>query len=211
MIASTLRRQASLAVGAIALTALSGCSLAFVDAPPRDHASRHFFDCTTSLLAPGLDATLAGILALSMVGEASDGSHHTTTVVDTSLALAGALASATYGYLKVSRCREAKEALAARLLEVPYAGVPPWDPSRAAPPPGALPTTPPVVDGAPTNAPASRDPWLSEGPPPPSYLRLAPQIAQPIPPPPAGAIPPLPPETAVPPASPAPINPGTAP
>jgi hypothetical protein len=178
MASLTLRRQAGLAVGAIALTALSGCSLAFVDAPPRDHASRHFFDCTTSMLAPGIDASLAGILALGMVGEASRESHDTTTVVDSSLAIAGAVASATYGYLRVSRCREAKDALAARLLEMPYQVGPPWDPSRAAPQPTAMQAAPPPAGSAPTSTPPPRDPWLSEGPPPP-YPRLAPQAAPP--------------------------------
>ena len=183
----TLRRRAGLAAGAIALTAVSGCSLAFVDAPPRDHASRHFFDCTSSMLAPGLDATLAGIMALGVAGAMSDGSHDSQSVVDGTVLAAGALASATYGYLRVSRCREAKDALSERLLDTPYLGVPP----------PAVPGVPQPLAGAPGSAPAPataaaapRDPWLSEGPPPtatiarsaptlmpppPPYLRLAPQ------------------------------------
>jgi hypothetical protein len=217
-----LRRRAGLAAGAIALTAVSGCSLAFVDAPPRDHASRHFFDCTSSMLAPGLDATLAGIMALGVAGAMSDGSHDSQSVVDGTVLAAGALASATYGYLRVSRCREAKDALSERLLDMPYLGVPP----------PAVPGAPQPLAGAPGSAPApatasaGRDPWLSEGPPPtatiarsaptlmpppPPYLRLAPQDPPLATPSPAVIAPPAPsprsPAAAPPPAAPPAPNP----
>jgi hypothetical protein len=217
MIALTLRRRAGLAAGAIALTAVSGCSLAFVDAPPRDHASRHFFDCTTSMLAPGLDATMAGIMALGVVGAMSDGSHDSTSVVDGTLVAAGALASATYGYLRVSRCRDAKERLSERLLDMPYLGVPPSGlPGAAQPLAGAAGSTPAPATGASATTAAGRDPWLSEGPPPPPtytrhaptfmpapppYLRLAPQEPAPSPQPPGVIAPPAPP----------PSSPATAP
>jgi len=209
MIALTLRRQAGLAVAAIALTAGAGCSLAFVEGPPKDHASRHFFDCTSSLLAPGLDATMAGIMALGTIGAVSDGSHDNTTVVDGTLLAAAALASATYGYIRVSRCREAKDALGERLIDMPYLGVPP--PGAPQPLAGAAgsPSAPTTAGRA--AAPAGRDPWLSEGPPPPPtftrqspssmpppppYLRLAPQDPAPATPPPAAIAPPAPPPQA---------------
>jgi hypothetical protein len=204
-----LRRRAGLAAGAIALTAVSGCSLAFVDAPPRDHASRHFFDCTSSMLAPGLDATLAGIMALGVAGAMADGSHDSTSVVDGTLVAAGALASATYGFIRVSRCREAKEKLSERLLDMPYLGVPPPGlPGAPQPLAGAAGSTPAPATGVPATAAAGRDPWLSEGPPPPPtyprrvptlmpppppYLRLAPQEGFPSPQPPAVIAPPAPP------------------
>jgi hypothetical protein len=210
MIGFALRRRAGLAAGAIALTAFSGCSLAFVDAPPRDHASRHFFDCTTSMLAPGLDATMAGIMALGVVGAMSDGSHDSTSAVDGALLAAGALASATYGYLRVSRCRDAKEKLSERLLDMPYLGAPP--PSLAGAPQPAAGAAGSAPDAPATNlrtTPAvGRDPWLSEGPPPPPtyprhaptfmpppppYLRLAPQEPAASPQPPAAIAPPAPP------------------
>lgn len=204
LIARSLRRPA---VGAIALTAFSGCSLLFVEGPPRDHASRHFFDCTTSMLAPGMDATLTGALALSVLGVASDQTHDTRDIVTQSALVVGAMASATYGYLQVSKCRQAKDDLGERLINMPYLGVPPWDASRAPPPPGGAPRgapPPPPAVSSPANAPAlPRDPWLSEGPPPPlsdgrrepalmppppPYLRIAPHTA-----PPAPSSPPAPP------------------
>ena len=209
MTGSFLRRRAGLAAGAIALTAVSGCSLAFVDAPPRDHASRHFFDCTSSMLAPGLDATFAGIMALGVAGAMADGSHDSTSVVDGTVIAAGALASATYGFIRVSRCREAKDKLSERLLDMPYPGVPPPGAPQPFAGAGSAPAPPP---GAPPVAPG-HDLWLSEGPPPPPtytrrpptlmpppppYLRLAPQEPAPVTPPPAVIAPP-----ASPPASPA--------
>ena len=167
-----LLRQAGLAAGAVALAALSGCSLLFVEGPPRDHASRHFFDCTSSMVVPGMDAALTGALALSVLGVSSDQTHTTGDIVTQSALVVGALASATYGYLKVSRCREAKDDLAERLINMPYLGVPPG--ARGGPAPAAT---------SPANAPAPRDPWLSEGPPPPpSDSRREPTLMPPPPP-----------------------------
>ena len=211
-----LRQQARLAAVAVALTALSGCSLLFVEGPPRDHASRHFFDCTSSMVVPGMDAALTGALALSVLGVSSDQTHTTGDIVTQSALVVGALASATYGYMKVSRCREAKDDLAERLINMPYLGVPPGDASRAPPPRDGAPRgAPPLAASSPANAPAPRDPWLSEGPPPPPsdgrreptlmpppppYLRVAPHpvpsAAPPPPPPPATADPPAPPPPA---------------
>ncbi len=235
------RRPAGLAACAIALTAVSACSVAFVEAPPLDHASRHFFDCTTSMLAPGLDAVLTGTLALSVLGAASDSSHDTAGVVETSALVVGALASATYGYLQVSKCRQAKDALAERLLDMPYLGVPPPDASRAARSPAAIAPAPVArrEPGDRADAPVRPDPWLSEGPPPPPtqgrgvptlmpppppYLRLAPQTVPPVTAPPesASAPPVVPPSAAPPPppeppppapslAPPTPANPGSPP
>jgi len=204
----TLRRRAGGAAAAIALTAVSGCSLAFVEGPPKDHASRHFFDCTSSLLAPGLDATMAGIMALGTVGALSDGSNDKSQVVDGTVLAAAALASATYGYIRVSRCRDAKDALSERLLDMPYLGVPPTGmPGAPQPLAGAAGSAPATATGAPASAAPQRDPWLSEGPPPPPayprqaptlmpppppYLRLAPPDPLPATPPPAAIAPPAP-------------------
>jgi len=219
MTGSTLRRRAGRAAGAIALTAVSGCSLAFVDAPPRDHASRHFFDCTTSMLAPGLDASLAALMALGVAGTVSDGSHDSSQVLDGTVLAAGALASATYGYLRVSRCRDAKEKLSERLLDMPYLGGGPAPGLSGAPRPlaGAAGSAPAPAPAVAAPAAAGPDPWLSEGPPPPPtyprhaptlmpppppYLRLAPQELPSSPPPPAAIAPPAlpPPAPATPPA-----------
>ena len=199
IIARSFRR---LGAGAIALTAVSGCSLLFVEGPPHDHASRHFFDCTTSMLAPGMDATLAGALALSVLGVASDQTHTTGDIVMQSALVVGAMASATHGYLQVSKCRQAKDDLGERLINMPYLGVPPWDASRAQPPSAGAAPPPPAAASSPPNAPAQHEPWLSEGPPPPlsdgrreptlmppppPYLRVAPHTAPPTMPPPAAA------------------------
>jgi hypothetical protein len=224
IIARRCRRQAGLAVGAIALTSISGCSLVFVEGPPHDHASRHFFDCTTSMLAPGLDAALTGATALAVLGVASDQTHTTGDIVTQSALVVGAMASATYGYLQVSKCRQAKDDLGERLINMPYLGVPPQAASRAPlPAPGAPP--PPPAAGSPATAPAPRDPWLSEGPPPslsegrrepvlmpppPPYLRVAPHTTPLAAPPPDAAVspagpPPPPPDARVePPAAPPP-------
>ncbi len=159
------------------------------------------------MLAPGMDATLTGALALSVLGVESDQTHTTGDIVMQSALVAGAMASATYGYLQVSKCRQAKDDLGERLINMPYLGVPPWDASRAPPPSGGAPPwapPPPAAASSPTNAPAPRDPWLSEGPPPPlsdgrreptlmppppPYLRVAPHTAPPAMPPPAAASP----------------------
>ena len=172
MIGLALRRRAGLAAGAIALTAVSGCSLAFVDAPPRDHASRHFFDCTTSMLAPGTGCDgLAGIMALGVVGAMSDG----TRDVDVGRRWsgcwpAGALASATYGYLQVPAAARPR-----RRWRRGCSTCPTWAfrrpdllgaPDRRA---ARLDARAAADRGdEPPSALAARDPWLSEGPPPPA-------------------------------------------
>ena len=201
----------------IALAGLSGCSIAFVDAPPTDHASRHFIDCTSSMLAPGLDAALTATLALAVLGETSDGSRDAQSIVESSALVVGALASATYGYLRVSHCRQAKEALAERMIDMPSLGVPPVSaPPHAGGARDDSPRAPTGGDaGDRTHAPGTSDPWLSEGPPPeslrapplipPPYLRLAP----PVPPVPAAPPPVLLAPTPVP--APTPAAPAPAP
>lgn len=177
MMATILRRRASLTVGAIALAGLSGCSLAFVEGPPSNHASRRFFDCSSSMLAPGLDAAFAATMALGTLGATSDGSHDSSPVAFSSALLVGALASATYGYVQVSHCRDAKEALAARLIDAPYLGISPPAPVQSAPRASG-----PDSSERSHAPPAAPDPWLSEGPPPQPYLRPAPVPAQDGPP-----------------------------
>ncbi len=186
-------------VGTIALASLSGCSLAFVEGPPSNHASRRFFDCSSSMLAPGLDAAFAATMGLGTLGATSDGSHDASSIAFSSALLVGSLASATYGYIQVSHCRQAKEALAARLIDAPYLGVLPPAPAQSAPGPGSSDRT---------HAPAAPDPWLSEGPPPQPYLRPAPPTTV-VPPPETAA--PAPPDVAPPPpptAAPAPAEDG---
>jgi hypothetical protein len=144
----------AIATTAVAVATSSGCSFLFVEAPPRDHASRRYFDCTSSYLAPGVDSALGGLLAIGVLGSMSDTNTESQAIVEGTIVAGAALASATYGFLRASHCREAKQALAERVLEPPQLMAPP--PPPPFPPPAG--TAPPP--------PTSRDPWLSEGVPP---------------------------------------------
>jgi hypothetical protein len=153
------------AIAVAVATSAAGCSFLFVDAPPRDHASRRYFDCTSSYLAPGVDTTLGGLLSLGVIGSMSDSSTDNQAIVEGTIVAGAALASATYGFLRASHCRDAKQALAERLLEPP----------PALPAPGPFPTSP--APAAPP--PVFHDPWLSQGPPPGEWEGGPPRSAAP--------------------------------
>jgi hypothetical protein len=197
MIAEIIRgRATSLAtmIGALALLAgsASGCSLAFVEGPPRDHASRHYFDCTSSFLAPTGDAVVGGLMLIGMLSDGAS-AQESNGVVEGTIAVTAALASATYGYVQATRCRDAKGALAERLLEPPYLPFRPAAAASGAPGTLSAPYIPQAAGGAPPGVPR-RDPWLSEGPPPPPTwppAAMAPPAA-PSPPPPPAPVAPLP-------------------
>ena len=157
----------AIAATAVAVATSSGCSFIFVEGPPRDHASRRYFDCTSSNLAPGVDATLGGLLAIGMLSSTSDSSTtsgDSQAIVEGAIVAGAAVASAAYGFVRTSHCREAKQALAERLLEPPHFMGPPPAPFPS--PAGAAPPPPPSRDPWAPPPPAFRDPWLSEGVPP---------------------------------------------
>src|SRR5262249_10978313 len=71
-ICAAARTTATARMKALALVALlgSGCSFIFVEGPPEGHRSMEDFHCTSSQVAPMVDALLAGVhaLDLSLVG-----------------------------------------------------------------------------------------------------------------------------------------------
>ena len=152
-------------IGALAASSASGCSLAFVEGPPRDHASRHYFDCTSSFLAPTGDAVIGGLMLIGMLGDGAN-AQESNGVVEGTIAVTAALASATYGFVQAARCRDAKSALAERLLEPPYLPFRPAAAESGAPGTMSAPYIPQAAGGAPPAVPRV-DPWLSAGPPPP--------------------------------------------
>lgn len=167
MLAATIRettrwRLALLLTSTLASGAAPGCSFATVDGPPADHASRRYFDCTSGNVAPTVDLVLGSLIAIGMfgAGNSSDGSPDGKTFIEGTGVVALALASATYGYVRASQCRDAKEALSERLL------APPALPLGLAPlPPGALGPAVSTAGGTPPAA-GRGDPWLQEGAPP---------------------------------------------
>lgn len=166
-------------IASAGLAALAGCSFVLVDKPPPDHASHRYFDCTSSNFAPAVDATLGGLLGVGVLGSISDGTTDSRGIVAGAVVVGAALASATYGFLQASHCRDAKLALAERLLEPPH-------PASPSPPPPLFPSP----RGAAPSPPLSRDPWLAEGAPPGegnwrADENPAPPPAPPAPPPPS--------------------------
>ena len=169
----------------------AGCSAVFVDAPPADHPTQRYFDCTSSRLAPVSDTVLTGLGGLATLGAASDDSSSRAASLAFGSAVTIALAaSAIHGFSTTSDCRVAKSELERRVLL------------------GAL--MPPRP-----NAPGG-DPWLGAGPPPgyvtpppPGYIHPSP--APPYPPPPLRASPPSQTPPSLPPAPGPPADPAAAP
>jgi len=157
-------------VVALALVSSLGCSVAFVDRPPANHASLPYFDCTSSRLAPATDTVLTGLLGLAALGSVTDGTRDATATVEITALAAAALGSAAYGYMNVSRCRDAKDALRERMVM------------------GSLVRPPPYVPAAPLSLQRpGADPWLAAGPPPAGPVAPPPPAAPPGGPADAGA------------------------
>jgi hypothetical protein len=132
------------ALCALVLTG-GGCSYAFVDGPPANHARLPYFECDSSKVWPVVDVVFAASLGIGTAGAISDGgssssSDGVTTAVVTAAEAALFAVSALSGYRKVAECREAKDQLIARAASAPqYAAAP----SRRAPPPDPWVTPPP--------------------------------------------------------------------
>jgi len=187
---SRARGLALLLCWGLAATTSSGCSFVFVDGPPTNARKMQAFTCTNSNALPVVDAVIAGLAALSVVGALTDGSHETYDASTqtykqspdySTAAVAGAwaalfAASAFVGHSRVSECRDATDELMQRM-------------SRGAPGPGFMPA--PFAPGyAP---PAPYDPWTA---PPAGFAPLPPAPPPPAPPAPPG--PPAPPAEAKP-------------
>ena len=173
----------------------SGCSFVLVRPAPADHKDRPFFSCTNSHLAPGLDATLGGLMLLGMVGDVNDNGWSQDSAAG-AVWVGTLLASAGYGYLKVSECKEAEASLMARQQSQTYAPrltiAPPAAPAPVAPGPAAPGATDPGATAPATVAPPQ--PYVPPTPPPPwVYSYPVPPAWQPPPPPEPPPPPPPPP------------------
>lgn len=104
----------------------TGCSLVFVHGPPSGHESMPAFACTESTVLPVLDAVgTAGSLVAAATARDDDPDEDRGYLVPVlsaqqnvaaNLGLAAALGvSAWVGFRRVAACREAQEALRARL------------------------------------------------------------------------------------------------
>ena len=138
----SLRSALELALCTLMLTG-GGCSFAFVDGPPANHARLPYFECSSSNAWPIVDTVLAASLgagAAAAIGDGGSSSNSTTDAVIAGAEAALFALSALAGYQKVAACREAKGELIARLGVAPqYAAAPsrkpppdPW----ITPPPG---------------------------------------------------------------------------
>ncbi len=124
-------------LGIFVLTPTAGCSLVFVEPPPKvAEGSRPApVDCTTSKAAPALDSIAAGleVVRMAYAASADDKDYKDFPIsreADIALGLTFATlfaGSAIYGYTKTSTCRKTKHA-----FEIAGATVMP-----AAPPPSA--------------------------------------------------------------------------
>jgi len=150
------------ALGLAALCTLAlaggGCSYAFVDGPPANHARVPYFECSSSKAWPVADVVLAATLGIGAAGAFADdgagsGSKDTTEALLMAAEAAVFAVSALSGYQKVADCREAKTELIARLGTGPqYAAAP----SFRAPPPDPWVNPPPGLF-APRGAPRPDD------------------------------------------------------
>jgi hypothetical protein len=159
------------------LVAGSGCSFLFSEGAPYGHEHKLVFDCGDSVVPPILDVVATGLLALEAYGTSRlrprPADATTAIAIQAGTAVLDA-ASATYGFIAVSDCRDAKatravEIAQARVLPPPY-GAPPygqplyvWPPPAAAPPPVAPPPPAPYQPAPPdppdpTTAPPSAPP-----------------------------------------------------
>ena len=146
----------------VALAALAGgpgCSLAFVNGPPQDHALRTQLDCSTRRLLPIGDMIGGSYLTAVALGSRLDDENRSAAAPLTMLG-AAVLISAAYGLREVHACRQAQRALTARQNQA--------EQERFAA------TAVPLAPGAP-------DPWLAAGPPPSGFWPATPAV--PVPPP----------------------------
>ena len=138
----SLRSALELALCTLMLTG-GGCSFAFVDGPPANHARLPYFECSSSNAWPIVDTVLAASLgagAAAAIGDGGSSSNSTTDAVIAGAEAALFALSALAGYQKVAACREAKGELIARLGVAPqYAAAP----SVRKPPPDPWITPPP--------------------------------------------------------------------
>jgi hypothetical protein len=146
----------------------SGCSFAFSNGPPAEHAQMPYFDCTSTYGLPVADGVLGigGVLSAVQTFKLSEDEYarrnsggKRNVAGGLNLGIAGVYAaSAIYGIVQAERCERAKTALKARILGPmltrPTAqSLPPPPPLPA---PAAAPAPAPVP--APTETPARAAP-----------------------------------------------------
>jgi hypothetical protein len=109
---------------ALGLAVLPGCSWIFVEGPPVGHERLRYFDCSTSRAAPIVDTVFGGLYGLAAVetavGNGSDSASVTVPIVLVEAAAAVVFGvSAVYGYGTTSKCDDAKERWARRVMAAP--------------------------------------------------------------------------------------------
>ncbi|MEO8701455.1 MAG: hypothetical protein ABI867_15520, partial [Kofleriaceae bacterium] len=117
----------SIPIALLSIVATSGCSLAFVSGPPKNHQQLPYFNCTTSNVVPILD-TVFTVLELANLGLAASStdaewddrfggdapiSRKGSIPLYAGLAAIGA-AGMYVGYTRSSACRGAKAELMMR-------------------------------------------------------------------------------------------------
>lgn len=184
------RPLASICAASIAFC-LHGCSFLFVEAAPADHATRPYFTCTSSQVAPIFDTIGAATYGLGALGQTVVSSATDTdlplAITVFNFALAATLgASAANGYTTTSECSDATAALYNR-QRIPMSPLAPVNQPPVAPAPPA--PTAPYVPPAPTAPiPPHEAPVLLFGEPtPPAPVAPPVPVAPPAPPTPQAA------------------------
>jgi hypothetical protein len=179
-------KQGIVAVSVLALGGFSGgCSFAFSEGPPTDHARLAYFDCVSTYglsVADGIFAA-GGLIDTvttfkkskqAYADDNSGASRNAAGGVDLALT-AVYVASGVYGAIQATRCQKAKEDLEARITRPmvlrPPAAVgapprPPLPPPVMVPPPAAAPTPPAPGPDEPTVTPTLPAPPPAAPPPP---------------------------------------------
>jgi hypothetical protein len=140
MLVSSLLLMATIGTG--------GCSWIFVNAPPNNHESLPYFDCTSSNAAPVLDTIWGALNAIGAISAAATpdekwnyATSKSSTMIVGLLWTAVMIPSAIYGYSNVSKCNQAKERIMLRQYRSqepsPLRKEP--SPPNAEPPPPATP------------------------------------------------------------------------
>jgi hypothetical protein len=140
------------ALRALVVLLVGGCSFAFVEGRPAHHERLSYFECTTSRLGPILDTVAAGYFGLAAAvlagqSEAEQAQYErdnpnvdreTQLGLFTAFAVLGA-AGAIWGYVRTQQCRDAKGLMVARLKPNTWPPVPPPAPVITVPPPATEP------------------------------------------------------------------------
>ena len=101
----------------LAALAMTGCSLAMVKGPPGGHEQMAEFSCTENYFIPVVEAvSAASLLTVGVIWIAESQSERGWAVVPIGISLPLG-ASSVGGFSRVSRCRDALEALRQRSVD----------------------------------------------------------------------------------------------